>query len=588
MPLNLLTFEVNGEMRSLLRTGCFILAACLLLNLAACRYSNTLEEIIYDQFRDGQINFTPPFDISRNNEENEEHSDDLQTLDYSQDALRADDLSRELPLPDLYGDDDIPASGVEYNPLVESDVAVPLEQDAPQISSGQNAEAEPEPAEEPTDAQGHSGDGMGGLGTEGEIARPDAFADTYKQVVDAYGRTVIIPEDVRAVTAVDSLAVLTLILGGADILSAANADLLNSPMVNSAFHGLGATASLWDGKGDSHLSQAQFSRLLELSPELVLEESGSGTFTNEQISQLREAGVAYLVLPTLTNLPGLITAAEALGTVLGNKSSDGGMNAPERASEFVSWLIQTQRMVSGATEEEFAYTLYISEWDEDARYRLYNESFTTLSGTGCAVVSSSAANSTRSISSYLAYANIDNTISRYGISPRNLYFTPLISAFRTMDVSGHRADGMVTAGQKLLEQGSSSLGTADFRILLVPDAQTAENIANCELWAVYPRINSGDGSFNSDGFLDEEGNLVRTQISAQYEVVVPPQGVCSWTDSGCEGILLSVWAAWRFFDAISEDDMRGYIMEFYSLFYNWALSDAELDEILSGAPYPRD
>jgi hypothetical protein len=82
--------------------------------------------------------------------------------------------------------------------------------------------------------------------------------------------------------------------------------------------------------------------------------------------------------------------------------------------------------------------------------------------------------------------------------------------------------------------------------------------------------------------LDEEGNLVRTQISGGYEIVVNPRGLSSWTSGSAESILESVWAAWRFFGAISETDMRGYISDFYAQFYGYTLSGAELDQILEG------
>jgi hypothetical protein len=152
-----------------------------------------------------------------------------------------------------------------------------------------------------------------------------------------------------------------------------------------------------------------------------------------------------------------------------------------------------------------------------------------------------------------------------------------------MEISGARADGMVTAGQKLLEQDNSSLGMPDFKILLAADKHTADSIAASDLWDVYPHIDSADGSFNSDGFLDEEGNLVRTQISDEYEIVVNPKGLSSWTDGGCESVLESIWASWRFYSALQESDVRSHISEFYSLFYNLDLSGSELDAILEGA-----
>ena len=75
---------------------------------------------------------------------------------------------------------------------------------------------------------------------------------------------------------------------------------------------------------------------------------------------------------------------------------------------------------------------------------------------------------------------------------------------------------------------------------------------------------------------------MRTQISGEYEIVVNPRGLSSWSGGSAESILESVWAAWRFFGALSEDQVRGYISDFYSRFYGYSLNDAEIDRILEG------
>jgi hypothetical protein len=543
-----------------------------------CRHSDTLEEIIYDQLKDGQIDPLPPFDISRNNAGNTERSNDLQPLEEDRNAERADVEEKALPLP---GDTGTPPPSPPPNTVFDNSghpsKAPSGRTNDPSVNGNTTL-----PADNTNDDEG--GGGMGGTGTQGESAAPDSSALTSKQVVDAYGRTVDIPENVNTVAGVGSLAVLTLILGGADRLTAADSDLLGSGMAVSAFAGIGRAAPLWSGSGGGPLSPDSFERLLELHPEVVVEESGRGTLTDAQVARLEESGVGYLVLPATTSLDGLCAAAETMGAVLGDQSAEHGANAHARAAQYVAWLKSAALTAAHAVGSNSVYTLYLADWDDDARYRLFNENFTTLSGKGGAVVHSAAMDSGKALSSYLALANVMNTASRYGISAKKLYFTPLISAYRRMEISGPRADGMATAGQKLLEQNGSSLGKPDFKILLVANARTAEKIKASALWNVYPHIDSGNGSFNSDGFLDEEGNLVRTQISGQYDIVVNPRGLSSWTDGGCESVLESVWAAWRFHGALSENDVRRHIREFYSLFYRLDLSAAALDAILEGAP----
>ena len=352
---------------------------------------------------------------------------------------------------------------------------------------------------------------------------------------------------------------------------------------------------MWSGSGGSAISDDNFARLLELKPDVVIETSASKSITEQQAQQLTEAEISYLVIPEPSSLGNVEVAVKTLGEVLGDKSGDGGSNAPVMADKYVSWVESAVNAASAASgsrpstgddEETFSndfYTLYIDGWDDSAYYRLYSEQYTTLEGYGCAVVKNGATTSCKTISSYLSYAGVTNTGSLYGITSKSLYFTPLISAYRTMDITGSMADGMVTAGQKLLEQDNASLGTANFPILLAADRHTANAILSSELWAVYPHINSGDGSFNSDGFLDEDGNLVRTQISGEYEIVVNPCGLaCSWISGSCESVLESVWAAWRFYGGLTESEVRDYISDFYSTFYSYELSSNEIDQILEG------
>ena len=551
-------------MRRFPRAACCLAAAFLVAVFSGCRHSDTLEEIIYDQARDGQIDLRPPFDINRNNEENTERSDDLQSLEKDQDAERADEEEKVLSLP---GDTDASsASGTLFDDTSNN----PSDAPSGQTNDLWGKAGTTAPADNAGDDEG--GGGMGGTGTEGESADADSAAVTSKQVVDAYGRTVEIPANVETVAGVGSLAVLTMVLGGADRLAAADSDLPSSDLAVSAFPGIGRVEPLWSGSGGGPLSPSHFERLLELHPGVVVEESGRGTLTDAQVARLKESGVVYLVLPATTRLDDLYTAAETLGAMLGDKSAERGTNAPARASRYVSWIKRAARTAADAAGSRSAYTLYIADWDDDARYRLFNENFTTLAGKGSAVVHSAAMGSCKALSSYLSLANVTNTASLYGISARRLYFTPLISAYRRMEISGPRADGMATAGQKLLEQNGASLGKPDFKILLAADKRTAEKIKASALWEVYPHIDSGNGSFNSNGFLDEEGNLVRTQISGNYDIVVNPRGLTSWTDGGAESVLESVWAAWRFHGALSENEVRAHIREFYSLFYHLDLS----------------
>ena len=546
-----------------------LLALCLclsmLLSLSACRYSSVLEQIIYDLMKGRQVDTQAEFQPEDNQPDNQETSDDLKDLALDEQAERVTQESPEVST----GEEDGGGAETEYRPDGEDELSAGVgETPAPSQETPEEGQAQP--------------------------SYEAGAVQTWKQVVDAYGKQVDIPENVNQVAAVGEAAVMVMILDGAQRLAATNSGLTASAPIGGLAE-LAQVPALWEGDEDTPLSDSGFQRLLETAPDVLLEFSGSRTVTDGQAALLAEHGIAYLVLPAPTSTAQLHTIMTTLGTVLGDKSGEGGANAPQNAADYLSWVDSAASAVSQATASHAAYTdsesgvsvagtytLYVDGWDDDAYYRLYSDRYTTLSGYGCAVIRNGATVSCQTISSYLSLAHVVNTSAQYGIIPKTLYFTPLISAYRTMEVTGAAADGMVTSGQKLLEQTDGSLGTDNFPILVAADRHTAQAIAQSQLWQVYPHINSGDGSFNSDGFLDEEGNLVRTQISDDYEIVVNPQGLSSWSGGGAESILESVWAAWRFFGALSEGDVRGCISDFYSRFYHYSLSDSEIDRILEG------
>lgn len=509
------------------------------------------------------------FKPEENEPENQATSDDLKDLELDDQAERTTQESPDLSLAEEEADN----QGARLTYQDGADIDLSADAGGTSVTTGQ-APASPE---------------------QGGTAYEAGAAGTWKQVVDAYGKQVEIPENVDQVAAVGEVAVMVMMLSGPDRLAAVNKDLTAGNLAAPIYPALSQVPALWDGSGNVPLSESGFQALLAAAPDVVLETSGSRTVTENQAARLAEEGIAYLVLPEPTSTANIGTIMTTLGTVLGDQSSQGGANAPQRAADYLSWVDNVAKRVSQATASYAAYTdndsgtsvagtytLYVDGWDDSAYYRLYSDTYLTLSGYGCAVVNNGATTSCQAVSNYLGLAHVVNTSAQYGISPKSLYFTPLISAYRTMEVTGSAADGMVTPGQKLLEQSDGSLGTGNFAILLAADSRVAQSIAASELWAVYPHINSGDGSFNSDGFLDEEGNLVRTQISDAYEIVVNPRGLSTWAGGSAESILESVWAAWRFFGALPEEEMRGYISDFYTRFYGYSLSAPEIDRILEG------
>ena len=136
-------------------------------------------------------------------------------------------------------------------------------------------------------------------------------------MVDAYGNTVELPADVDQVAAVGQLALMVLILGGADRLAATDGELARGGYDAAILAGADQVEALWAAPS-SALTEAGLQRLLELAPDVVVEASGSATLTDGQAAQLEAAGIAYLVLPATTSLGNVKTDMTALGTVRSN------------------------------------------------------------------------------------------------------------------------------------------------------------------------------------------------------------------------------------------------------------------------------
>lgn len=569
---------------------CLILIGGLLLSFSGCRYSEVLEEIIYDQMREREMDYDPPFHPEQNNIENEDTSDDLKELDTRDDADRSEpELTDQTKTTKGNQSSTQSAPRIVYSSDASSSngtaaAGTPTVVSESDDNSGTGAEV----------VQGDNGEGAGGTGEQGQSYSADNNGAT-KKVTDAYGQDVEIPEDVNKVAAVGQTALLALMLGGSDCLIATDNNTMSNAAIMAAYPGLSAAANLWSGSGRSGMSDEALATLISLQPDVVLEISWEGTVSDAQAQQLAAAGISYLVLPQMTSVDKLKTAVTTMGQVLGDKSASGGKNAPAIAEEYNEWVTGAYNRIreasgsssSGSDEEESAaqdlYTLYIDGWDSAAYYRLGNSEYTTLEGTGCAYVNNGGTESCEAIAAFLGYANITDTASLYGITAKTQYMTPLISDYRSMAVTGSLATGVYPNGQKLLERDNSSLGTATFPAIIVPNAAAKSAIEQDPTWAVYPHINTGNGDFNSDGFLDEEGHIVRTQISAAYEIKVNPRGLFSaWNEGGPEGILESLWAGYSFRGVISWEELTGYMQELYTNFYGYPLSEGDIQTILAG------
>ncbi|MCD8132267.1 MAG: hypothetical protein LUE19_00200 [Clostridiales bacterium] len=568
------------------------LVFCMLFSLTGCRYSDTLEQLIYKAVDEGFIDLDPPFEIAENHPENEDESDVLPDLTTEDDSERQSDPEEV----GVVSEDAEEGSGyiLQYDESGESLGAATdsgTTTDSSETTSTESTTAGSETSESGVDNQ--TGDG-GEEAVAGNV-------DTDKQVVDEYGNQVTL-EQSGTVAAVGELAVMVSMLGSGSCLLATDEETLALASSNSAFSDLSGATAVWSGDGSAGLDSDGLAQLIAIMPDIVIETSGDTCLSDSDVSALKAAGIDYQVVPELTSLSNIETVMTTLGTILGDRSAEGGSNAPALASAYVSWvetaISNVQNAVSGSDP---MYTLYVSDWDADCTYSLTATDFTIMSGTGCAVIENWRCQTTQVITSLLSYASVTNTASKeYGLFATLYYTTPIRYSYGSWTVTGSKGytqeaksyyylQGSYTVdlGDEDTDTVDYSLGLSNFPLVIAANSYVKSSIEASKAetygqWTVYSHINNGDGTFNSDAFLDQNGNMVRTQISSDYEVVVNPSGFRSWTGGTCESVLEAVWAAWRIRGSISESDVRSYISDFYSTFYGYDLTSAEIDTILAG------
>ena len=294
---------------------------CGLALLPGCKPSPALEQLIYDQ----QAPHQDPDSQTKlvdNRADHQERDDSLSPKDLEEDSPDQRERVNEDPVPGPTGSD-LPAPDVEHDESGESDLPADTAPDPAGTEADTGEGAAPQSPPPQGDGSGASvttdgGAEDGGTGTQGTGTVPTG-GDAVRQVVNAFGAVVEVPQEVETVAAVGEAALMVQMLGGPDRLAAADESFLSQPLAASVFadEGFDQIVPLWPGDGGGGLDDASFASLLELAPQACLELSGQPVFSEAQIAALEEAGIAYVVLPSLNTSSGLKQAVTLTGELLG-------------------------------------------------------------------------------------------------------------------------------------------------------------------------------------------------------------------------------------------------------------------------------
>lgn len=375
-------------------------AALLAVAMSGCRQSEVLEQIImteeavetadasrYEDSEQGEV------ENSRENIETEEDLDEVsgQQGDSDADAETGQGASYDGEAGAAEGGVGTASGSAGVTPSTDG-------REAGDDAESENADGDtspeaPDAAEDPEDP---SDPGAADTPVNPEETEPDEDADASnddgnspsddqdpgdeekpkKTVTDGNGEEQEIPEDVHTVTAVGDAAVIVEMLGGSGRIAGANADFLSNSLSQALFDDLGGINSWWDGDGSGTISDGNFAALLAAAPDVCFEISGQSTFSSDQITQLKAAGIGYMALPTLTDSESIKSAVNIVADVL--DVSTGGQDAKKTAAEYSDWVDNLHAEVRGAVGDVPCYsTLYISEWREVGFHRMYEPAYGT-------------------------------------------------------------------------------------------------------------------------------------------------------------------------------------------------------------------
>lgn len=347
---------------------------------------------------------------------------------------------------------------------------------------------------------------------------------------------------------------------------ASSRSMTSNRLAQKAFGtGVSNVQTWWDGDGSGAISAADFQTLLAKKPDVCFEISGENTFSQDQVAQLNAAGIAYVVLPKLDTYDHIKEAVTLVGTVMGDRSSDGGTNAPAIAQQYAAWVDKVKKMVPVASSKKT--TVFIAGWDATAQWKIYNSSNGVYqSGNGAAVAAVSAGNVSLGASMDLAGVNNNGLDATYA--------NPLQDGAWLQSITGEAASQ--NRNYNLLSDLYTEvcLGEADFPAIVVANETIRDQIAGDIHWQTYGKIQNGP--YSTDYGFMANGEFVKSVIHGSYDILVNPSGIGNWTDGSVESPMEALWMSCKFQDGCSMDQLRDVIREFYTTFYHMDVNTGDI------------
>lgn len=616
-----------------------VMAVMLSMTMLAtgCRPSEVLEDVVYTE--DGELDESQLAEVWTEDGKQEEYHGAKK----EEESERIDDNENSAGESDPDGDSDVTAKDAKYSDFGRKDLA---SEDAPSDgettgSSGGGVEGDDTGVGSGGGDSGSKvvsdGTGIGGAGNTGDDTKPSDSGDENKDldtpqdeednpgvsvyptkenvpkktVTDANGVEQIIPEDVYTVTACGPAATIVEMVGGEDRLLASSESFLEGDMSKTLFSDLPEIHEWWSGNGESAISDDDFEKLLMESPDVCFEIDGQGTFTSEQIQQMQEVGIGYLVLPAMTSTDNLKDAVTIVANALETNETN-GKSAKKIAQSYRDWVDDSIDEVKDASRNTVMYSNYFVAWEDDIQFTISDGGSGLLSGVtqfpaqtgwepqrGWGVAVSYSPYSDVIIGSLMETAGVANVGIKMGtyvwgkslklsdtgsgeyllVFPRDGIFQNLTYDRTTFDADkycgmegGARTGDMSCGIVNAVNVGFPSdprLGGEGFPAIIVANETVKSKIENAYLWKYQTK----------DEFMSWT-TINYSFIYGPYDIYVSPVGIDAWADGCVESPLESYWVANKISGTISNSLLTSRIRAFYQNFFGVSLSDSQIAEII--------
>ena len=407
-----------------------------------------------------------------------------------------------------------------------------------------------------------------------------------------------------------------------------------------ADEGARSLPAMWADGGTS--AGINIDAILDANIDAVIVDSISA-LTPEQEAELNEWGTAVMYIPGFSSATNLLTSVSVLGEMLeGSTALASGVSPKARAADYVKYhqdlcneimaanggftTFQLKSEADGEDANEWfridagqelnfssrrMFTLLIEEWDYDARYKGASGNGSSLqSNYGVGFTHIGRGNSP--VSYYMGVGGAaDNSAfggdwgklgvvwqfdSMYVRSDASNWdyssASPFARGIYNIDNSSFYNGSLLKTAERRWRH-VKHLGEQEYPAVIVTDANMrsallADAQSGTGIYSAYGYTTIVDGA-QVTGLRLPSGNVIPSDISSAINwddaVLVLPDGLVSqWTQGSVESVLMAPWIAsqWQF-QTGWHGDFEQEVRDFYSTFYRYDLSDAELADIIDGA-----